>query len=184
MRRQMVAVAVLASALTACGLPQGGGGEEKVAANPPASGTPAAPKQTAAPQGETVIATRRVNDDQAVIKVEITELRREGKMATLSWTLTVEEGERWSVATKMGRHNTDYSVSNVSLIDVQNAKRYRAAMSTGPEGTCACTKTDPTTVETGGKLSFQATYAAPPPEVGKVNITLGELGGLTDVPIS
>ncbi|MBB5078022.1 hypothetical protein [Nonomuraea endophytica] len=184
MKQHMFAVAFLATALTGCGLTQGGGGEEKVAAPPKTASASASAGQTAAPQGEGMIATRRVNDDQAVLKVEVTELRREGKMATLSWTLTVEKGEHWSVGTKMGRHNTDYTVSNVSLIDVQNAKRYRAAMSQGPEGTCACTETDATTVQTGGKLSFQATYAAPPPEVGKVNITLGELGGLTDVPIS
>ncbi|MFD9943332.1 hypothetical protein ACFWYW_09155 [Nonomuraea sp. NPDC059023] len=50
-----------------------------------------------------------------------------------------------------------------SLVDVQNAKRYRAAVSRGPEGTRARAKTDATTVETSGKLSFQATYAAPRP---------------------
>lgn len=120
-------------------------------------------QNTTAAQGESVIATRKLNDHGAVLRVDVTELRRDGKMATLSWNITVESGKYWVAGTTMGTHNTDFTVANVSLIDTQNSKRYRVARSQGEEGTCACTKTDPTTVQQGGSLSFQATYAAPPP---------------------
>jgi hypothetical protein len=191
MKRHILAAAVLASTLTGCGMigqPQdAGGGEEKVQAQAQQTESQqAAPdqKQSAAPQGEDVIASKRIQDKGATIRVDVLQLQRQGKMAVLDWKITVEKGAYWTVGVKMGQHNTDYTVSNVSLIDTRNSKRYRVARSEGEQGTCACTKTDATTVQRGGAQPFQAMFAAPPPEITKINVSLGELGGLTNVPIS
>ncbi|ACZ84456.1 hypothetical protein [Streptosporangium roseum] len=209
MRRKIalaVAVPGLVVTLTACGVLNGqqlgGGGQERQsgqAAQTAASGAPAekeqAPPEKQAPpdpaasapsqQGE-VIATRDVKAGGADLKVDVTGLRRQGRLVTLSWTVTNTGDTKWNMGSNMGDTAAylGLTVAGVSLVDPANAKRYRVAR-TGEKGTakCVCSEYDVST-EPGEVLPLYATYAAPPPDVQKINVEFPILGVFTDVPIS
>ncbi len=205
---------VLAATLSGCGMlpgQQGGGGEERVVttlevADPAdtakptgatettgvtetrGAGDPAeAPGQVDAPaEGERVIARREVKASGADLTVEITGIRRQGRLSTLTWTVTNNGDERWQMNSDMGDTpgGLGLTVAGVSLVDPVNGKRYVVAR-TGryPKARCLCSEYDVFT-EAGEVLSLHATFAAPPPDVTKINVDLKVLGVFTDVPIS
>ncbi|MER5628073.1 hypothetical protein ABT061_44365 [Streptosporangium sp. NPDC002544] len=202
-----VAASVLAIVLAGCGvLPgqqRGGGGEEKQAtgstepvesadsAEPSGSAEPSeaagAAEQQAAPaeQGE-VIADREVKAGGADLTVQITGLKRQGRLSTLTWTVTNKGDERWQMNSDMGDTpgGLGLTVAGISLVDPVNGKRYTVAR-TGkyPRAKCLCSDYDVFT-EPGEVLPLHATFAAPPPDVTKINVDLKVLGVFTDVPIS
>lgn len=188
--RRTLALAVLAAALTGCGMlpgqPQSGGGEEKQAASqaPVKAPTTPAEKQTAPPEQGDVIAGRKLKAGQTELDVKITGLKRQGKLATLTWTVTNLGSEDWRMTSTMGMDDMGLTVAGVNLVDAANGKLYRVAR-TGeyPRSKCLCSEYDVFT-NPGEMLSHHATFAAPPPEVTKVNVDLRVLGVFTDVPVS
>ncbi|MEU7987338.1 hypothetical protein AB0B56_20960 [Streptosporangium canum] len=212
--RRKIALAVAAPglvvALTACGVLNGqqfgGGGQERQSgqvAQTAASGAPEQnpgqkeqapsgeqappdPAASAPPQQGEVIATRDVKAGGAELKVDVTGLRRQGRLITLSWTVTNTGDTKWNMTSTMGDTSAylGLTVAGVSLVDPANAKRYRVAR-TGEKGTakCVCSEYDVST-EPGEVLPLYATYAAPPPDVQKINVEFPILGVFTDVPIS
>ncbi|MFF0307618.1 hypothetical protein ACFYSC_09325 [Streptosporangium sp. NPDC004379] len=214
MRRKIaVAVAVpgLALALTACGaldgLQPGGGGQERQARSAQAEtaetggeaprdggtgtagpGDQASPDtRTSAPaQQGTVIATRDAKIEGTELTADITGLRRQGRMVTLSWTITNTGDTDWSMYTRLGDESTHLglTVAGVSLVDPVNAKRYRVARTGEGTGTkCVCSAYE-NSIDAGEVVTMYATYAAPPPDVQKINVEMPVLGVFTDVPIS
>ncbi|MER5643474.1 hypothetical protein [Streptosporangium sp. NPDC002524] len=204
---------VLAAMLSGCGvLPgqQGGGGEERVTrasdvADPVDTVEPAATAkateateatettetvratETGDPAGrERAIARREVKASGADLTVEITGLRRQGRLSTLTWTVTNDSDDRWQMNNDMGDTpgGLGLTVAGISLVDPVNGKRYVVAR-TGkyPKAKCLCSDYDVFT-EAGEVLSLHATFAAPPPDVTKINVDLKVLGVFTDVPIS
>lgn len=195
MRTTIALLAVATAALTGCGMlpqAQAGGGQEKQAAE---TTPPAAVETTTAPVEERAeapteelqaIASRKVSHDGTSLRVDITSLKRQGKIATLTWTLTnLDEGPgSWYVGTKLGSRTLDWTVSGVTLIDPVNGKRYRVARNgTDEEAKCVCSKVNEH-IKSGDSLEMYAVYGAPPADVTKVNVELPDLGVFTDVSIS
>ncbi|MFC5834496.1 hypothetical protein [Nonomuraea insulae] len=190
--RRTIALAVAAVGLAGCGvLPgqQGSGGESRSAAA--AAPTPVEQQATApaAPaQATQVIATREAStgagDMYGKARVDITSLKRQGRTVTLNWMITATDG-KVNMHNGMGTGTLDYTVSGVSLIDPVNAKRYRVARNgTGEDAKCVCSGTQGQFMEPEQASSLYAVFAAPPPDVTKVNIEMPMIGVFTDVPIS
>ncbi|MEV4804917.1 hypothetical protein AB0K18_33375 [Nonomuraea sp. NPDC049421] len=210
--RKLFAPAVAALALAGCGMipgpPGAGGGEERQTqtaaqesaqqAQPTQTSTQA-PTQTstqtstgsaqqAPAQDTTVIATREAKtgagDMHGAARVDITSLRRQGKTVSLTWTVTATDG-KVNLHNGMGRAALDFTVSNVSLIDPVNAKRYRVARNgTSEDAGCVCSGTQGQFLESGDASTLYAVFAAPPPDVTKINVEMPMIGVLSDVPIS
>lgn len=191
--RRMIALAVLAAALTGCGMlpgqqPAAGGGEEKQTAQKattaPAEESAPAEQQTAPAEQGKAIATRTIKVDGTELKIDITGLKRQGKLATLSWTVTNVGSETWDMTSSMGMDDMGLTVAGVNLVDPANGKRYQVAR-TGkyPTSKCLCSEYDVHT-NAGEVLSHHATFAAPAPDVTKLNVDLRVLGVFTDVPVS
>lgn len=213
MRQSIILVASLAL-VTACGAPfQSSGGQsggtpasqappgtaaaqEPETAQPPpaeppssaleepAGETPSSDTGQRQPQGQAV-ATRTVRVKGAEVRVEITGLRREGRLVTLNWSATTVNDGTWYIYTYMSADRKTSDVSGVSLVDPVNAKRYRVARGGGQGGACVCSATDDLySVGPGEAATLSATFPAPPPEVAKVNVEIPLLGTFTDVPLA
>ncbi|WP_245878820.1 hypothetical protein [Streptosporangium subroseum] len=193
---------VLVAVLTGCGiLPdrQGGGGEERQAASQsqavsppqavpqPQTEEPAAMvKVTAAAEELGAIASRKVSHGGSNLRVDITGLRRQGKIATLTWTVANldERTDTWYLGSRLSSAGLDITVSGVSLIDPVNGRRYRVARNgTDEDAKCVCSNGSET-IKGGSSLELYAVYGAPPADVTKVNVEFPNLGVFTDVPIS
>lgn len=149
------------------------------------SGDPAV-RESAPAEQEKVIADREVKAGGADLRVRITGLKRQGRLSTLTWTVTNEGDGRWDMSSSMGDTpgGLGLTVAGIGLIDPVNGKRYTVAR-TGkyPHATCLCSDYDVFT-EPDEVLPLHATFAAPPPDVTKINVDLNVLGVFTDVPIS
>ena len=194
--RRMLALAAAAVALTGCGLipgQQGSGGEEKqptAATTKPVEKASSPPTASAAApaQSDQVIASRTVKvsagGDAGTAKVDITLLQRQGKIITLNWTVKAVDG-KVMLHGQMGGGALDYTVSNVSLIDPVNGKRYRVARNgTGSDAACVCSGTQGVWPENGEEVTLHAVFGAPPPDVTKLNVEMPQFGVFTNVPIS
>jgi hypothetical protein len=141
------------------------------------------------PQSGRPIATREVNNEGAILRVDITGLQRSDRFVTLTWNVTATEvgADGWSMDTKLGSGFVDHSVSAVTLIDTVNSLRYKVARSRAEAaeepGACVCSPTTGT-LQAGDTASYFATFTAPPPDVMKVSVDLVVLGAFNDVPIS
>ncbi|NUR87541.1 MAG: hypothetical protein HOY71_25960 [Nonomuraea sp.] len=191
MMKRILAAAAAAVALTGCGvLPgqqAGGGGEEKqrTAAVAPQKETSPTSEPTVAAQPDQAVATRTVKVTNGTAKVDITLLKRQGKVVSLNFTVTAVEG-KVEMHAKMGTGGgTDLTLSKVSLIDPVNGKRYRVARNgTDPNAEYLSSSTQGVWPEDGQSATLYAMFGAPPPDVTKVNIEMPLFGTFTDVPLS
>ncbi|MEU6712892.1 hypothetical protein ABZ897_15540 [Nonomuraea sp. NPDC046802] len=198
--RKTIALAVAAVALSGCGMlpgQQGSGGEEQqqTQAAPEQKPTSKAPQEqgrqqgsSAPPQQNEVIATREAKVGAGGMygkaRAEITALKRQGRTVSLNWTITATEG-KVNMHNGMGSGPLNFTVSNVSLIDPVNAKRYRVARNgTGSDSQCVCSGTQGQFLESGQASTLYAVFAAPPADVTKINVEMPMIGMFTDVPIS
>ncbi|MEU7747889.1 hypothetical protein [Nonomuraea sp. NPDC049158] len=198
--RKTIALAVAAVALTGCGMlpgQQGGGGEEQTGQTPVperAASTASAPAEaqeaqpTAPAQEAKAIASREVKvgagGQYGKARVDITGLKRQGRTISLNWTVTATDG-KVNLHNGMSSGTLDYTVSAVSLIDPVNAKRYRVARNgTGQDAKCVCSGTQGQFLNSGDATTLYAVFAAPPPDVTKINVEMPMMGVFTDVPIS
>ncbi|MFC7647031.1 hypothetical protein ACFQX6_45715 [Streptosporangium lutulentum] len=211
MRIKILVMVAATAVLAGCGVlpgPLGGGGEEKQAVSqqrtaseeqaekelatapaedaPTTATAPAADPQTAPAEELRAIASRKVAHGGSNLRVDITGLRRQGKIATLTWTIANldERNESWYVGSRLSSATLDFTVSGVKLIDPVNGKRYLVARNgTGEDAECVCSPSNET-IKGGSSLELYAVYGAPPADVTKVNIEFPDLGVFTDVPIS
>lgn len=196
-----LAAAALAAVLSGCGMlpgqsgQQGGGGEERQPPSAATTPTPQATEQATAQATEQpdapverdrTIAAREVKADGASLVVRITSLRRQGRLATLTWTVTNTGDTRWQMSSNLGDTpgGLGLTVAGIGLVDPVNGKRYVVARTGAyPKATCLCSNYDVFT-EPDEVLPLNATFAAPPPDVTKINVDLKVLGVFADVPIS
>ncbi|GAA2641975.1 hypothetical protein [Nonomuraea recticatena] len=202
MRRKLAMAALLAMTLTGCGtLPSqltSGGGEEKqpvrnterAVENTPAGPPPAATVSPSAPAPPAeklqAIASREMKHDGSNLRVDITGLKRQGRIATLTWTVhnLDPSSDHYYVGSNLGTGNLDWTVAGVSLIDPVNGKRYRVARNgTGDDATCVCSRVNQR-IKGGSALEMYAVYGAPPADVSTVTVEIPNLGVFPDVPIS
>lgn len=195
---------VLVVLLAACdpfgGQGQGGGGEgqqqqttRSQATTQQASGDTEPVGGQAPARSGTPVATQEVQNDGATLRIDITGLKRNNQLTTLSWNITVIKGAgddgTWGPNTDMGANQTvDYDTSGVTLLDTVNSKRYlvaRSGASGEDEGDCVCSNNPSGAyLHTGEAVSFFATFTSPPPDITKVNVDLVALGVFNEVPIS
>ncbi|WP_067168962.1 hypothetical protein [Microtetraspora niveoalba] len=163
------------------------GSAGSVASTADGGGDAGAAGQGSAPAEQgTVIARRDVKASGADLTVEITGLKRQGRLATLTWTVTNTGAKRWQMSSGMGDTpgGLGLTVAGVNLVDPVNGKRYTVARTGAyPHAKCLCSDYDVFT-EPGEVLPLHATFAAPPPDVTKINVDLRVLGVFTDVPIA
>lgn len=197
--RKTIALALAAVALTGCGMlpgQQGGSGEEQTGqageaaptVRPTEKSAPAEQQQTAPPQETKAIASRETKvgsgGQYGKARADITSLKRQGRTISLNWTVTATDG-KVNLHNGMSSGTLDYTVSAVSLIDPVNAKRYRVARNgTGEDAKCVCSGTQGQFLESGDATTLYAVFAAPPPDVTKINVEMPMIGVFTDVPIS
>ncbi|MFD1542004.1 hypothetical protein [Nonomuraea guangzhouensis] len=192
--RKTIALAVAAVALTGCGMlpgQQGGSGEEQTGQTSEAAPTtvrPTEPKASPEQQETKAIASREAKvgsgGQYGKARVDITALKRQGRTISLNWTVTATDG-KVNLHNGMGSGTLDFTVSAVSLIDPVNAKRYRVARNgTGEDAKCVCSGTQGQFLEPGDASTLYAVFAAPPPDVTKINVEMPMMGVFTDVPIS
>ncbi|GGT03537.1 hypothetical protein ACFFV7_10475 [Nonomuraea spiralis] len=189
--RKTIGLTAAALVLSGCGMLPGGQSQtaaKEAVTTAPGAQQSAAPQQSAPVQQDEPIATRETKvgsgGQYGKARVEITSLKREGRTVTLNWTVTAIEG-KVNLHNGLGTGTLDYSVANVSLIDPVNAKRYRVARNgTGPDAKCVCSGTQGQFLEAGNASTLYAVFAAPPPEVTKVNVEMPMMGVLSDVPLS
>lgn len=180
--RKTIALAAAAVALSGCGMLPGGRPQTTV------EKATTAPTQQQQQQQNELVASRETKvgsgDQYGKARVNITSLKRQGRTVTLNWTVTATEG-KVNLHNGMGTGVLDFTVSNVSLIDPVNAKRYRVARNgTGEDATCVCSGTQGQFLEPGDASTLYALYAAPPPDVTKVDVEMPMIGVINDVPLS
>jgi hypothetical protein len=187
--RKTIALTVAAVALSGCGMLPGQQPQSATEASAPAQAESAPAKaESAPPQEDAIIASREAKvgagDQYGKARAEITSLKRQGKTVTLNWTMTAVDG-KVNLHNGMSSGTLDYTVSDVSLIDPVNAKRYRVARNgTDQNAECVCSDTQGQFLEAGDATTLYAVFAAPPPEVTKVNVEMPMMGVFTDVPLS
>ncbi|NUP01573.1 MAG: hypothetical protein HOV96_06030 [Nonomuraea sp.] len=184
--RKTIALTAAAVALAGCGmLPNG---QPQTVVEKTTTAPTQKEQQSAPPQPTEPIASRESKvgsgGQYGKARVDITSLTRQGRTVTLNWTVTATDG-KVNLHNGMSTGTLDYTVSNVSLIDPVNAKRYRVARNgTGQDATCVCSGTQGQFLESGNASTLYAVFAAPPPEVTKVNVEMPMIGVFTDVPLS
>ncbi|WP_167582434.1 hypothetical protein [Kineococcus rubinsiae] len=144
-----------------------------------ASATPSADATVAAPPEEP-IAT--VPGGERGMVVELYELERSGKSVTATMAVTNEAPEGFLLARQFAATAEDeYLVSGISLFDPAGLKRYLVLRDT--DGNCLCSTVGLGQLEQGDRVSFTATFPAPPSDVDTVTVET-PMGALPSVPIS
>jgi hypothetical protein len=200
-------VALVAALMLVAGC---GGGDDKDDGGGTAASTPAA---TATPEGEATaeatetatadgggetasIAEGQGSADGARFTFRITELKRSGPTvvlnATVEWaegaddsmqvSSTFSDGQFQSLEGSEGNESGDV-FDGVALIDPEGRKKYLVARES--TGRCVCSNDlSAAFVAADTPVSLQATLAAPPETVTKVNVFVPRVKTFTDVPIS
>ncbi|MFI6501668.1 hypothetical protein [Nonomuraea typhae] len=196
--RNKLALLLAIPVLAGCGMlpgQVGAGGEEKQASSPAtAPDTTQETTQEKTPPTEQpaeadalpAVVTRKVKHDDSTLRIDITQLKRTGKTVTLTWTVTNTSADgSWYVGSNLGTDSLDTTTAAVALIDSVNGKRYRVARNgAGEKATCVCSRVNQHLKAGGGAMEMYAVYGAPPADVTKVNVEMGDLGVFNDVPLS
>jgi len=114
--------------------------------------------------------------------VELYALTRAGESVTATMAVTNEAVEDFGLARQFAATTEDdYRVSGFSLFDPAGLKRYLVLRDT--DGDCLCSDIGNSRLATGERVSFTATFPAPPQDVDTVTVET-PMGALTSVPIS
>jgi len=159
---------------------------------PTATRTVPAPKPKAF-VADRVIAARTGEVNGEDVRLEITHLERTGETTSLSLRLTSEsifappirdsldDGEAQPIRSSASRENA-YSVDGVYLLDRAHGQKYLVARD--PDGRCICDVGLAETQISSEPITVSATYGAPPPEVGAVDVVVPNFGTFSNVPLS
>lgn len=191
----VVLAAALAAVPASCDDPGGDGGEGQqpppATEAPPSGGTGDGTQTNQPPpvDPDGVLGSLTITSGGYDLTLDITDLKRQGQSATLSFRITNTDGEDaeygWEMYGELGTDTNDTTVSGVTLVDPVNAKKYLVARSGEDEDSpCACSPTNAVYLYIGDSAAFYAAYAAPPPDVTTVNVEFPTFGTVTDVPIS
>lgn len=137
----------------------------------------------------TVVASRTGTYEDATVRYDLLSLRRTGNLATLRFTATntspgtIDDTEHeWTVLSDLGSGTSHYSVDGVYLIDPAHSKKYPTATDSADD--CVCSSTSGVTIVPTQTREFSATFAAPPAEVGTVDVYVPGAGTIENVPVS
>jgi hypothetical protein len=199
---RLVAVAAVSTMLLAgCG----GGDKEPSSdsagtptATPSATATDAAATATASPTVEGApVAEAQGSTDGGRFVFRITELRRSGPTVVLNASVSLAGGSEKDdiqinnafsdgIFTKIKDSNAQEGgdvFDGVALIDPEGRKKYLVARQA--DGHCVCSNSlGAAFVEEDAPVSLEATLAAPPESVTKVNVVVPSVKTFIDVPIS
>jgi len=196
MGRLLALVAALAL-LAGCG-----GGDDQNTASTPAPTDTAAPAATATPTATEAAPTAPVaqgegSADGGRFIFTITELKRSGPTIVLNATVTLAGGsesdsiqisDTFADGINQPLEDTDASedadvFDGVSLIDPEGRKKYLVARET--TGRCVCSNNlSAAFVGEDAPVNLEATLAAPPETVTKVNVFVPAVKTFTDVPLA
>ncbi|MGW3343633.1 hypothetical protein ACWDA3_10005 [Nonomuraea rubra] len=150
----------------------------------PVAGTTTAPPATVPP--DKVLAAREGTIEGHTFNVEIVQLLRRERFVNLTFTATVTKdggGLGWQVHNAFAAvPSQNPTVDGVFLVDVKNAKKHLVALDS--EGRCVCSRIEALFLKQDQKAVFSATFAAPPADVGSVDVHIPNVGTLANVPIS
>ena len=156
----------------------------------PASATPA-------PSVLPTVAVRSASTGELPLEFAVRELRVEGGLTTLTWSVTNRAGtERWfpdgefgdgifqeGVATKWAPGEMPPTATDgVYLLDRANARRYPPARDA--ENGCVCSSVKGTPIEPGQTVLLHAVYQALPEAVSTVDVAIPLAGVFTRVPVT
>ncbi|MGH2714271.1 MAG: hypothetical protein ACRDM7_10385 [Thermoleophilaceae bacterium] len=139
---------------------------------------------TAADETTAALGTAKDTVAGVPMRVEITELARQGEFVTLEFTLTnLSSEDSDSLLFDFDDTGAGTAADGLLLIDPENGREHRVVRNPG-QG-CLCSDDIPLTLGGREEVSLFATFEAPPPDTSSVNITFpGSLGTITDVPLS
>jgi hypothetical protein len=197
-RYLVIALCGATLALVGCGGDDGDSGGR----NQDQAGTPEATAEAQAEQTATATATPTATADDAAaegalaeqkglkargsrettVDIAVTGLEVDGKLATLSLVYTMHAPD--------APPDTSYSLYDlngqqplyVTLVDPVNLKRYNVVQDS--EGRALQTGAVETDVPLDSSTSAQYTFAAPPPDVTEIDVSVGDWPTFRDIPVT
>ena len=119
------------------------------------------------------------------VRVELTELARQGTYATLNFTVTNLSGRDSDIFFENAFDDTGNGTAADGLLMIDPADGTQYGVVRNAEEGCLCSDEVPFRLEAHDSTSLFATFEAPSESTSQVNITFpGSLGTITDVPIS
>ena len=194
----LVVAAVLLSTITACSGDDGGSPSSPTSAAASGSPSTAAEVPATAP-ALPVLASRDATVKELPIRVDLNELRVEGRVTRLTFTARnlapVVPGQaprRWQIGaffndgihqqSGVGTDDT-FSVDGVYLLDATGAKRYLAARNAN-QGCVCSSDLSSTFVSPDSGVVLTTLFAALPPQVTSVDVVVPGFGPFNGVAVS
>jgi hypothetical protein len=131
-----------------------------------------------------VIGSTQTTIADVPVDVEITELTRDDKFATLNFTIANTSSRDSDVFYRqLDDSGSGTAADGLVLIDPASGAEYRVIRNPG-EG-CLCSDELPFTLTGNQRVNIYATFDAPPPTVAELNVSFpGSVGTITGVPIT
>jgi hypothetical protein len=162
---------------------------------PPATNLPATPNTGATPNGAPTdlgspAATRDGTTDDQKATLAVYPIRRVDTLAVMHFTVTVDPDADEGIFVfdlfsdgdaTTGDGDSATSVDGVRLVDSVHRKVYLAA--SDGKGKCLCSRALRGDLEPGHTYTFYSTYAAPPAEVGALDVSFPQFGTVSRVPV-
>ncbi|GII02749.1 hypothetical protein Pta02_47570 [Planobispora takensis] len=159
----------------------------QAASSPPASprSPSLSPSAAASLPAEQVIGSREITGNNWYkVRVDLYAVQRQEKLITVNFAATVLEHDRasgWDVGSTFSAVPSDTpTVDGVYLVDTKNARKHLVA--TDAEGKCLCSS-GLVEIDTDRTIVFSATFAAPPADVGTVDVFIPRAGTFKNVPL-
>ncbi|MBB6170769.1 hypothetical protein HNR23_000829 [Nocardiopsis mwathae] len=174
----LVSITVGTLLLTGCGMFDGDGASD--AAKEPVNAGKVDPgsadaRETLASQDVTMLGTD--------LHFAVHELSRGAKTVELTFSITNTGDEESDLVHSFLGAGGKNNASGVKLIDPDNGKLHLAA--SDAEGNCVCSSYMGTMrFDAGDSVLFSVTYGAPPEDVETMNVSIPNVGTLSNVPLS
>lgn len=136
------------------------------------------------------IATRNSSSDGRELEATLYPVERSGKTATVNFLVTNKDNDD-EFAVQDGFSDRDssrgdtyrWAADGVTMIDGQNSKVYLTA--TDGDGTCLCSRgLDRIAIDPDQSMLFSVTFAAPPEDIEKVDVSIPKFGTFNGVSVT
>jgi hypothetical protein len=186
MRYSWLIVVALCGALSLGGCGGGDDGDDSGGGGTPAAtesgGDPAATpesEETAAPEALAKRTVEAAGERDTTLDIEVTELAVSGELAKLVLRYTAHDPTPPEDGDVLLSDLNDVTLVEVTLVDPVNLKRYYVVEDTSGQSL----QTDSVNVPIDGPAEAEYTFAAPPADVEKVDVSVGNWPTIRDVPI-
>lgn len=122
--------------------------------------------------------------EAVTLRIDVLSLQRNDDSVLLSFQINNLSDADYALFDHLAEEPNDYgTASGVSLVDLDNNKRYLTLIDS--EGNCVCTNNNGSieSVNAQTALTMQASFPAPPKDVTSVDVDLRGLGVIGDVPL-